>query len=224
MSARKYPQWLPPIAFVAVLGLALVFSNQAPKTPTGDTPIVSDAEYLEATAKMEELSRDRLRDLDAGKTLTPDDLAKLREASDLLDRMNRYVPTKSGLHFLSGKIHFALGEDQIATERFRQCVLVAPQEVALSPAAAQEIRLTAAEANYQLSLLLLVQRDIKGAYEAANEAVKTVPNSPNYLTARASALNELRRTAEAKRDLEAALKLDPNHARAKTLLRFISQG
>lgn len=221
MSARKYPKWLPPVAFVGILGIALVFSNQAPELPGGGVAISSDAEYQDAKIKMEELTKGRLQALDAGKTLSPEDLKKLREASEILDRMNLYSPLKSGLHFLSGKIHLALGEDQIASERFRQCAFVATNEIAIEPQNTLPIKLTAAEASYQLSMLLLVQRDLPGAFKAADEAVKTVPQSPNYLVARGSALNELRRPAEAKRDLLAALKLDPNNSRAKGILRLL---
>ena len=221
MSAKRFNYW--PVVFVAALGAALVASNQTPEMPGGGRAINSEAEFQDVKAKMEDLSLSRIEKLDAGKPLTPDDLKKLREASDLVDRMNAYAPIASGLFYLSGKIHFALNEDGIAVERFKQCVLLAPNEAAAKPANAQTIKLTAAEANYQLSLLLLLGRDSKGALDAANDAIGVVPNSPLYLTARASALNELRRTEEAKKDLQAALKLDPSNPRARMLLQFISK-
>ena len=212
-----------PVLFVAGLLLALVLSNRTAQMPGGGEAIQSQAEYVEAQAKMEELSKGPIHALDTGKELTADDLKKLREAGEIVDRMNRYAPLVSGLYYLSGKIHFALKEDALAEDAFRQCTLVAPNQATADPAVAAAIRETAAEAAYQLSLLLLVRRDVPGAYDAANQAVSAVPQSSNYLTARASALNELRRVDEAKKDLAAALKLDPKNARAKSLLSFISK-
>lgn len=222
MRTRKLPAWLPPVAFVGVLGAALFLSNQTAPLPSGDVPIGNDAEYTEAMARMEGLSRDRIKAADAGETLTPDDLAKLREASRITDRMAAYAPLMASLFFISGKIHHVLGEDQVAEERFRQSALGIDKQIKAQPSDAANLTATGAEANYQLSILLLPKRDLKGALAAAEAAVKMVPQSSSYLTARASALNELRRTDEAKRDLQKALALDPANRRAAALLRLIS--
>ena len=215
---------MPPVAFVGALGLAMFLSNQTAPLPNGDLPVTSDAEYNEAMTKMEGLSQDRIKASDAGRSLSSDDLAKLREASRLTDRMAAYAPLMASLYFISGKIHHILGEDQVAEERFRQCALGIAKQAAAQPSDAKNLVATGAEAAYQLSLLLVVRRDFRGALEAADAAVKAVPLSSNYLTARASALNELRRTAEAKQDLQKALLLDPTNRRATALLRLISKG
>ena len=222
MRTRKYPAWAAPVAFVAVLGAAMFLSNQTARLPNGEAPIASDQDYTEAMTKVEDLSQDRIKAYDAGRPLTPDDLKRLREAGVLTDRMAAYAPLMASLFFLSGKIHHVLGEDTVAEERFRQCTLGIDQQAKAQSSNAANLVATGAEANYQLSMLLLVRRDLKGALAAADTAVRTVPQSSYYLTARASALNELRRTAEAKKDLQQALALDPNNRRAAALLRLIS--
>jgi tetratricopeptide (TPR) repeat protein len=223
LSDRKYPKWLAPVAFVGFLALALLLSNQPAPAPQGGAMITNDAEYDAAKAKMEDLSLKTLQAYQAGQKLSEDDLKKLREAGEIVDKMILYSPVLTGLQFLSGKIHHVLGEDTIAADRFEQCTQVAANEIAQHPNEKTAIGQTAAECGYQLSQIQLLRGKIKEALAQADAAVKAVPNSPDYLTARASALNELRRTDEAKKDLAQALKLDPSNARARGLLRLISQ-
>ena len=222
MSDRKnYPKWLAPVAFVGFLALALLLSNQPAPAPYGGTMITSDAEYEATKAKMEDLSLKRLQAYQSGQKLSEDDLKALRQAGDMVDKMILYSPVLTGLQFLSGKIHHVLGEDTIAADRFKQCTLIADNEISQHLNEKAAISQTAAECGYQLSQLQLLKGQIKEALASAEAAVKAVPNSADYLTARASALNELRRTDEAKKDLTLALKLDPSNSRARGLLRLI---
>jgi tetratricopeptide (TPR) repeat protein len=207
-----------------VLALFLLLSNQAPKAANGGDAIVTDSQYEAARVQMEGLSLDRIRRFDAGVPLSSDDFVKLRQASDIIDRMMAFAPLQSGLQFLSGKIHHALGEEDLAEDRFHQCVLIVPNDARLHPAKDNEIREEGAECGYQYSQLLLLKRRTQAAFDAADDAVKVVPRNPEYLTARASALNEMRRTAEAKADLNKALKIDPSNTRAKGLLHLIEHG
>ncbi|RYG25403.1 hypothetical protein EON82_07235 [bacterium] len=223
MSAKKYPKWLPPVAFVGFLALALLLSNQPAPAPQGGTMITSDAEYDAAKRKMEDLSLPILQAHQTGKTLSADELKKLREAGEIVDKMILYSPVLTGLHFLSGKIHHILGEDTIAQDRFKQCTLVSANEITQHPDQKAPIEQTVAECNYQLSEIQLLRRQINEALASADAAAKAFPNSSEYLTARASALNELRRTEEAKKDLAQALKLDPSNSRARGLLRLLSR-
>ena len=211
------------MAFVGALAAVLVVSNQTAPLPDGGEAILNDAQYQSGVEKMQSLSEDRIRSFDAGETLTTDDKAKLREAGTLLDRLNAYAPLMASLYFISGKIHHILGEDEVAEQMFRQCTLGIPKQAAAQPDNAPTLNATGAEAAFQLSELLVVRRDFKGALEQADAAVAGVPQSSPYHTARASALNELRRTAEAKAELRKALALDPANARAARLLRFIEQ-
>lgn len=221
MSAKKVPGWVWPVSFVAALSLALVLSNQPAKAPDGGDAILTPMQYDSADAKAQELSLEPLRLYDSGQPLKEADKAKLRDAVALYDRMNLFNPTTAPLYFLSGKIHHILGEDEIAEERFRQCILNANTDAAARPMQSEGIRLNAAEASYQLSLLLMQKGKIEEAYTAANDAIANAPESSNYLTARASAENELRRTKDAINDLKRAIQIDPNNERAKTLLKFI---
>ncbi len=208
------------MAFVAALAIFLIFSNQPAKLPGGGDAILTDNQYEAARIEMEKLSLNHIKAFDAGVALKPEELAEVRKAGDIIDRMAKYAPTASGLFFLSGKIHHVLGEDGLAADRYLQCTLVVPNDAAAHRATATEIKTEGAECNYQLSELLLLRREQKAAFEAADAAVKVV-RSDIYLTARGSALNELGRIDEAKKDLQEALKINPNNSRAKGLLRFI---
>ena len=206
-----------------MVAVALFFSNQTAPLPQGfGAAILTDDEYERDFNQMTDLSKDRLAAYDANRPLSPDDMAKLRQAGDLVDRLDAYRPLMASFYFLSGKIHHVLGEDDIAEERFRQCVLGIDRQMADQPQNAPLLRVTGAEAAYQLSLLLINRRDFKGALEQATLAVAADPQTSRYHTARGSALNELRRTDEAKQELKTALRLDPKNSRAAGLLRFIS--
>ena len=209
------------MAFVGALALVLVVSNQTAPLPQGGTAILNDSEYQSGVEKMQALSEERIRSFDAGEPLTADDKAKLREAGVLVDRLNTYAPLMASLYFISGKIHHILGEDEVAEQMFRQCVLGSPAQAAAQPANAMTINATGAEAAYQLSLLLLARGDVKGALEQADNALAVVPQSSLYHTARGSALNESRRIPEALEELKQAVALDPSNTRASSLLRFI---
>lgn len=223
MPPKKPFRYWPIVAIVVLLAV-LLLSNQQAKLPTGETAITTGAEYQDARAKFDELAVPMIQRFEAGEELGPEDLKKVRRGGELLDSMTAFIPANSGNYFLAGKVHTILGEPSIAIEKYRQCILVAPNDAALRPADASIIKSSAARASYEVSLLLLLQGDKKGALEAANAAVEQFPNQAEFFVARASALNELRRVAEAKRDLQAALQIDPNNARAQTLLRFISKG
>ena len=211
------------MAFVVALAGVLAVSNRTAPLPQGGAAILSDSEYQSGVEKMQDLSESRIRASDAGEKLTADDKAKLREAGKLVDRLNTYAPLMASLFFVSGKIHHILGEDEVAERMFRQCVLGSPAQATAQAANAPTINATAAEAAYQLSLLLLARGDVKGALEQADYALGIVPQSSLYHTARGSALNELRRVPEATKELQQALALDPSNARAASLLKFIEE-
>jgi tetratricopeptide (TPR) repeat protein len=218
---KPFRYW--PLVFVGVLAVALLLSNGTARLPNGDEAIISAAQYDQVAKEVRELTLESIEKTEKGENLSENELSHLRKASRLIDRMNKFEPTLSTNHFLQGKIHLLLNEPTLAEDEFKQCVLLAPGNASARPTDAQAIQATAAEAHYQLSQLLLARNHKDLAFQAANEAVKIVPQSSNYWTARASALNELRKAAEAKKDLQTALKLDPNNARAKSLLSFISK-
>jgi len=210
------------VAFVAVLALFLLLSNQPTKLVGGGDAITTENQYEAARIEMEKLSLEHIKAFDDGAKLSLADLAEVRKAGDIIDRMTKYAPLASGLFYLSGKIHHVLGEDQLAEDRYLQCTLVVPNDAAGHPNHAVEIKREGAECSYQLSELLLRRREKEGAFAAADAAVKANKNEV-YLTARGSALNELGRIDEAKKDLREALKINPGYARAKGLLGFIER-
>ncbi len=223
MPTRRLPRWVGPAAFVGVLAVALFLSNQTAPLPQGyGTAINDDAEYERLFVQMEGLSQSRIAAYDANKPLTTDDKEKLRQAGNLVDRLNTYRPLMASLYFISGKVHHILGEDEVAEQMFRQCVLGMDRQMADEPDKAPVLRVTGGEAAYQLSQLLYNRHDFKAALDQANLAVRAVPQDSRYHTQLGSVLNELRRTPEAKQELIKAIHLDPNNGRAVSLLRFIS--
>ena len=221
-TRRGLPRWAGPVAFIGLLAFALLASNQTAPVPQGyGKAILNDTQYEEVFNRMQALSKDRLVAYDAGRPLSTDDLAKLREAGNLVDLMDTYRPLMASYFFLSGKIHHVLGEDEIAEQMFRQCVLGMDRQMADQPQAAPILRATGGEAAYQLSQLLFLRHDYKGALEQAQLAVLATPTDARYHVAVASALNELRRTDEAKGELTKALGFDPKNAQAASLLRLI---
>ena len=208
---------------MTILALLLLLSNQPAPSPLGGTAITNDADYHAAELKGQDLSEAALKKYDAGETLDAKDTAKLRQAVELYDKMAMYTPAISPLFFASGKIHHILGEDAIAEERFRQAMLTFYNDAAARPQYAVGIRRTGAEASYQLALLLVQQPNKKAALEAADVAVHYVPESSAYHTIRGSILNEMRRPAEARKELNEAIRLDPTNQRATGLLKFISE-
>ena len=137
--------------------------------------------------------------------------------------MDAYRPMMASLFFISGKVHRILGEDEVAEQMFRQCVLGIDRQTTDQPQNAVALRATGAEAAYQLSLLRFDRHDYRDALEQATIAVKAEPQSSLYHTALGSALTQLRRTEEAKKELGIALRLDPRNARAAGLLRLLSK-
>lgn len=202
--------------------MALILSNQTAPLPNGTAMIASNSEFATVEAKVQELTLGPIQAYDAGQKPSPADLKNLRAASDMVDRMTAFQPLASNFFFLSGKIHQILGEPQLAERGFRQCLLLYPADAESRPTERVQIVQTGAEAAYRLSLLLFSHGQIKDALQSADAAVKAFPNAPNYLVARAAALNELRRVDAAKKDLMQALALDPKNANAAALLRFIS--
>jgi tetratricopeptide (TPR) repeat protein len=194
----------------------MYLSSRPAKTPEGEDVIYDATTYNDVLKKAEALSRKHFEDYDAGKALTDADLSDLAHAARLFDTMNRFEPTKTGPYIGAGKSYQILGENEVADERLRQCIGNAQYDQSDAGKA------TVIEAKYLLSVVYGQEGLWQQAYDIANEAVHDVPASAPYLTARASAEIQLKRPAEAKVDLEKALVLYSNYARAERLLKLIN--
>ena len=222
MSA-KTPDWLPPVAFVAILAVALKISNQPPLSPLGGTAISSDDEYHAAETKADAMSKDLAAKYDRGGTPTEAERAKLREAVTLYDKMSAFTPAISPLFFASAKIHHILGEDDIAEEKYRQCMLTFYNDAAARPQFAKGIRITGAEASYRLATMLVKEPNKQSAFEASDVAICYIKTSSAYYNVRAEALIGLGNVKAARADLEEAIRLVPSNPEPRRLLETLSK-
>ncbi|MGV3618953.1 MAG: hypothetical protein ACO1SV_26805 [Fimbriimonas sp.] len=205
-------RWVGPSLAVAALVAVIVMSNRPPVGKDG-LPLVNNANhYRQLVEESHKLTLKPFSTADSGQELTDEDRDDLREAVKLLDAQSSFKPELVGPYLGAGKAYALLGDDARAEERLRQVISNAPlydnREVSIR---------SSLEAKYALSGVRLRQGKFEEAYKLADEAVKGVPNMPNYLLARASAAMELRRLEEAHADVHAALKVDPNNVRARNM-------
>ncbi len=181
-----------------------------------DVPVIGHGgEYNIALSKAEELSKGPLAKLANDEELTEADKQSLIGASAQFQGIIDYRPTAFAPHLANGMIYRALGNLEKAEQHLKQCIVNIP-------ATEDTVILdTSAEAHYQLSRVYFDQEKYEDALAEASSAVQTTPENPSYLTARASALAQLDQLSEAKKDLNAALALDPKHKRANGLKKLL---
>ncbi len=196
--------------------LLVALSNRSVITGTG-VPVLNDGtQYNDALKKSQELSLDRIHRYDAGESMTPEDKVPLMQAVKLTDGLSLVNPTEFGPYYLSGRLYVMLDDYERADERLKQCVINGKNLTS------QEAQLTLVDAHYLRSIALVGLKQYKAAFEEANAAATIHPDSPNYLAGRASVYIQMNKIPQAKKDLAAAIKLDPNHIRANQLLKLIS--
>jgi len=179
-------------------------------------PVIGNSdEYNQTLRDAEGLSKDSLERFANDEDLSDADKSNLIKAANLFEGIRAYEPNKFAPYLALCMIYRALGNTEKAEQYVRQCILSLP------PSQAPEIRQTAAEAHYQLSRVLFDEKKYAEALAEAATADQTIGDNPNYLVAKAIALVQLRREAEAKSDLAKALKLDPKNRRALGLKKLL---
>lgn len=207
------------VAAFLIAALLIFLSGRQTTTPEG-LPLISTREEFETTLRrVVDGTKGILETWDRQGSITDAERKELRESARLCESLRYTAPENYLVHMLSAKIYLALGEQQLALERIRQCLNNIP--IQTDPSIKEEVRLTEIEARYVLSLVLVSLGDYEQAYREANAAAEAIPSSANYLAARASALVQLKRLNEARRDVEAALRLDPEHTRSLQLRRLL---
>ena len=209
------------MAFVAILAAALKVSNQTPRSPLGGKAISNDQEYRSAELRADALTKELVPKYDRGGTPTESERVTLRKAVTLYDKMSAFTPAISPLFFASGKIHHILGEDDIAEEKYRQCMLTFYNDAATRPQFAKGIRLTGAEASYRLATMLVKGVNKQAAFEASDVAVYYMKESSAYYTVRAEALIGLGNVKAARADLQEAIRLLPSNPEPRRLLESL---
>jgi len=197
---------------VAIVIASIGCSGQGDPNPV---PIIGDNnEYREVLAKADKESTDILQKISMDETLTSEDRTRLSKAASLWEGLIAYEPNKFSSYLALGMIYRGLDNPEVAERHFRQCLNLIPPSDDLAIVA------TVNEAHYQLSRALFDEKKYENAAAEASTAVQSDKDNPNYLTARASANIQLKNYDLAKADLKAALKLDPNHKRANSLIKL----
>lgn len=207
---ESWRRYVPATAIFLALGVVILLSNRPAVGPNGEVLVGNVDQYTDLLKQTEQESRPLFEKAEID-DLTEEDKAKLNKVAKAFDSLNRFNPTAIGPFIGAGKAYYLAGDLGRAEERLRQCL--ANREYDKSEMA----KFGYAEAKYQLSQVLFERKNYPIAYGLADEAVKAVPNAPNYYVARASAELQMNNVAKAVDDVNAALKLDPNHRGAKRL-------
>jgi len=201
---------------ISVLLLLVAFALGCSSSESTGTRIVNEDEYKSSLAKAEGLSRDGLQKLNLDEELSESDKANLAEAATEFEALVSYKADQFAPHLALGMIYRGLGNKDAAEKNLRQCLENLPTEDSLA------VRATKNEAHYQLSRVLVDKGDFHGALAEAEVAADADPQNPNYQVGKASALAQLDRKPEAIKALDHALKLDPNHKRARGLKKLLN--
>lgn len=218
----------PVVPILVFIGLAalVILSNRPPAAPNGENMITSNAQFEDTSDAALALCREPLAKFDRDELLTEEDKANLEKALKSYELMGLYKPAALEPAFQAGRIHFALGRPEDAELILNQAVLngdsiMQNPDNRANTTVLEATRLTLAEARYVRSLVFQQLGEFEKARFDANYAVNEVPNSPNYLVARASTNLELKNVPDAIRDVRSALKLEPEHRRAIQLAKLI---
>ncbi len=221
------PSWLTPVAIFVVVGILLLLSNRPTYTEGGLVTVSSQGQYESYSAEALKLSKEPIAAVKENETLTDKQKKDLQQSADYYEAMNQFNPVAIEPYFMCGKIYRILERNDVARERFEQAIVNAESGIRQAQTTGNAnrvdvIRLTLAEARAEYSELLVQTGEFTEALNQADEAVKTVPNSADYLAARASAYIQLKKLSEAKADLGIAIQLDPKNKKVINLIALIS--
>ncbi len=181
-----------------------------------DVPVLGNAgDYQLALEKAQKLSEKPLAKVAEDQELTETEKKDLIKAAAQFQALADFDPKQFAPHLAKGMIYRALGDLEMAERNLQVCLANIP--ATNNPAILE----TSAETHYQLSRVLYDAGQYENAVAEASTALEGNPQNPNYLIARASGLAKIDKVQEAKKDIEAALKLDPEHKRANGLKKLL---
>jgi tetratricopeptide (TPR) repeat protein len=213
-SSKK---WIVPIAIVGGLVLVMLLSNRTVNTPEGYRVVTTNDEYSEQIKAAHELTKPIFDKADLGQPISQDEKSQLVKGAQMIDAANRLHPDFAIPFLGSGKAYLLAGQLDLAEARLRQAI--ANAEVDKTPGAKE----TGWEAWYRLGELRFKLKDYQGAYEAADQAVKSQPGSVFYLLGRARAAIQLKNLQQADLDLNAALILERDNKEAQALHKMLAE-
>ena len=211
------PKWAQAVIGAGVLLIVILLSGlKGPEGPDGVELINNLGHYNQVVKDAADLVTPRFAAADAGNDLTDEDRKALREAVKLFAALNSFKPSQIGPYLGAGKAYTLLGDDENAERCLQQLLNNVPLYADNETGHKSEV-----EAKYLISGIRFRQQKYNEAYAFADEAVKAVPDAPNYLVARASAAIQIKQIKQAKEDVAAALTLDPNHKKALQLATLL---
>lgn len=199
-------KYWPALLLFVVLAAWMFF---AARTPTGEEDrfeILTLEQYQASLAKVRDLTQQPIIDFDAGKYLSKAQLDQLKEGSETIKKMIAFDPTNFGPYVMMAKSQRALGNAQEAVRNYKQALLLVPKEIK-----DQDTLWAAAEAHHDLAAYYYEEGDDKKAEEHAMQALMLVNQNPKYLITFAAIEAQLGKLKEARANLDAALKMDPQN-------------
>ena len=226
MQEQSTPNWRKaafPAFLIVLLGAVVVLSNRPAMTPENRAIVTTLDEFNDGVRKAQDIIKGPFEKNAKGEELNTDDIAKLREATKLIDSLSRFKPTNLVTYLYAGKAYRMLNDTEPAKERFLQVIANADFDKS------DDGKAIVAEAQYEASQLLILSEksakeydaDIAKAYDFANKSVLAYPSSAIYLSARASVEIQLKKTDSAEKDLSAALVIDPTCRQALLLKKLL---
>lgn len=176
-------------------------------------------EYQKVLRDAVNFSKEPLLRRSKGETLTEADREALTKAVPLFQSLINFDPGQFAPHLALGQIFLEFDDPAKANDHLLYCLGNLEQ---LTKKDDPGLKLMEAECRYELSNARFKVGNYVDAVTEVDKALAISKENPNYYVARAAAYSELKRYAEAKVDLERALKLDPTHKRANSLLKLFN--
>lgn len=201
-------------AWVGVLVLAFLWGCD-PVKETGVPYISNQATYRTTLDEVRKLTEEPLAKHDQAIPLNEDEKEGLNKATDLLTGLAQFNPTEFTLYYLKGRALRATGNDVDAELALAQGASLTPRD------ASPGDQLVLSEINAELGEIYLNKQDHNAALKAAALAHQFAPKSPSGLILAARVHIEEKDLEMAKKELEKAYEIDPDHPETKGLIELI---
>lgn len=171
--------------------------------------------YAQMLVRARDLGAPAIEADEQGDPITEEIRLDAIRAAEIYQKLADYNKGRYAPPLGAGVCYRVIGE----YDRARALLLEAMRRMPAKPTVDDTLAL--ADIHYNLSRCYMASRDYKRALSEADLAVTLQPRVADYYWARASAQAEMKDTQSALSNLEAALKIDPNHRLSLALLKFL---
>ncbi len=179
-----------------------------------DTGAVKET-YAQMLVRARDLGAPAIEADENGDPISDDDRVNAIRAAEIYQKLADYNKSRYAPPLGAGVCYRVIGE----FDRARALLLEALRRMPTTVSGDDVLAL--ADIHFNLSRCYMASKDLQRALAEANLAVTLQPRVPDYYWARASAQVELKDFSEARKNLEFALKLEPEHRLSKALLKFL---